>query len=231
LFQEDRLLDWFNVEENIMLVEPNKEKALAYMNKFGVDEYKEKGWYETPVTRLYNLEGESKIVSHDEAQTMVKNGWYNKPVSQLYNIEGTSQIVYSEYVNSELEKGWYEEPVALINSAREEKIATLSQAETLRNEGWFFKEYYNGLYDLGYQLKDYISKRSGKFGIYVKNLNTGEFVLLNDNQYYSASIIKLFVMAGIYSEIEKGNLEKTPLVEKYLNSMITVSDNLSSISL
>ncbi len=42
LFQEDRLLDWFNVEENILLVEPNKEKALAYMNKFGVDEYKEK---------------------------------------------------------------------------------------------------------------------------------------------------------------------------------------------
>lgn len=39
LFQEDRLLNWFNSKENIMLVEPNTEKVNEYSNLFGVNEF------------------------------------------------------------------------------------------------------------------------------------------------------------------------------------------------
>ena len=42
LFQEDRLLNWFSAKENVMLVEPDKEKAEYYMTVFGVDEFADK---------------------------------------------------------------------------------------------------------------------------------------------------------------------------------------------
>lgn len=41
LFQEDRLLNWLNAEENIMLVEPDKNKAQEYMQNFGVEDFKD----------------------------------------------------------------------------------------------------------------------------------------------------------------------------------------------
>lgn len=37
LFQEDRLLNWLNAKENILLVEPSKEKVEKYSKLFGVD--------------------------------------------------------------------------------------------------------------------------------------------------------------------------------------------------
>ncbi len=39
LFQEDRLLNWLNAKENIMLVEPDNDKVLEYSKLFGVDEF------------------------------------------------------------------------------------------------------------------------------------------------------------------------------------------------
>ena len=39
LFQEDRLLNWLNAKENIMLVEPDAKKVEDYSNSFGVDEF------------------------------------------------------------------------------------------------------------------------------------------------------------------------------------------------
>lgn len=39
LFQEDRLLNWLTAMENIMLIEPDKDKATDYIVSFGVDEF------------------------------------------------------------------------------------------------------------------------------------------------------------------------------------------------
>lgn len=39
LFQEDRLFNWLNSKENIMLVEPSIEKAEEYISAFKVDEF------------------------------------------------------------------------------------------------------------------------------------------------------------------------------------------------
>jgi NitT/TauT family transport system ATP-binding protein len=42
MFQEDRLLNWMTAEENIMFVEPSKEKAEEYMRLLGINEFKNK---------------------------------------------------------------------------------------------------------------------------------------------------------------------------------------------
>lgn len=52
LFQEDRLLNWLNAKENIMLVEPDEIKVQEYIKIFGVDEF----FYEMP----QNLSGGMK---------------------------------------------------------------------------------------------------------------------------------------------------------------------------
>ena len=135
---------------------------------------------------------------------------------------------YYPYGNELYESSWHMEPPAIVEKNNDVKIVPVSMTEKYRYEGWNVKEYNLGLYTLGEEIKDYIKKKDGKYGIYVKNLKTGQTLILNDNQYSSASIIKMFVMAGIYSEINKGNVEKTPTVERFLKAMITVSDNYAS---
>lgn len=50
---------------------------------------------------------------------------------------------------------------------------------------------------------------AGSYGIFVKNLKTGESFSLNENkQFESGSLYKLWTMAVVFNEIEKGNLEE-----------------------
>lgn len=85
-----------------------------------------------------------------------------------------------------------------------------------------------GLEDLKTQISDYISSLNGDWGVYVKNLNTNEFLTINEHEMYSASLIKLFIMAETYHAIEDGRLPQSDEVNNLLNKMITVSDNNSS---
>lgn len=71
-----------------------------------------------------------------------------------------------------------------------------------------------------------IPQLGGSFwSVYVKDLKTGDVLSVNNRAVYPASIIKLFVMEGIYSEIKAGRLKKTAAVKSLLHEMITVSDN------
>src|SRR6476659_4401719 len=48
---------------------------------------------------------------------------------------------------------------------------------------------------------------NGNVGIYVKNLKTGKIAQINaDSLFPTASMIKVPIMCGVFSEIEKGNL-------------------------
>lgn len=82
-----------------------------------------------------------------------------------------------------------------------------------------------GLTDLREQLVETIGGYNGKTSIYVKNLDTNEYLSITDEQIKSASLIKLYNMATVYDELQKGNLEKNSEVTKYLSNMITASDN------
>lgn len=97
-----------------------------------------------------------------------------------------------------------------------------------------------GMETLEPQLKSMIAGYEGTWSIYVKNLNTEEEIILNDQKIYPASLIKAFVMAASYEnmdqilEHEAALMKKEPddaevqtKVNDLLWNMITVSDNES----
>ncbi|MCD8155691.1 MAG: serine hydrolase, partial [Clostridiales bacterium] len=67
----------------------------------------------------------------------------------------------------------------------------------------------------------------GTWSVYIKNLETGDILNLNEQSMYPASVIKAFVMASVYNEINEGRLTETSTISSLLNSMITISDNES----
>lgn len=80
----------------------------------------------------------------------------------------------------------------------------------------------------------------GTWSVYVKNLDTQEEILLNNTPLYSASLIKAFVMAASYENMEEILQHEAALkkeepdspgvkakVDELLWNMITVSDNES----
>lgn len=97
-----------------------------------------------------------------------------------------------------------------------------------------------GVENLEPVLTELLSGYDGEWSVYVKDLNTEQSLLINDRPYYSASLIKAFVMAKSYSNMEmlkenetvrlKNAAPETVRVklEDLLWNMITVSDNESS---
>ena len=89
------------------------------------------------------------------------------------------------------------------------------------------------------QLEKMLSGYQGTWSVYVKDLNEEKEILINDTSLYSASLIKAFVMAKTYEDMEqvkadeakKLNTADTKTVDVKLNdllwNMITVSDNES----
>lgn len=82
-----------------------------------------------------------------------------------------------------------------------------------------------GLNLLKHSLQTQIDGYAGEWSIYVKNLDTNEYMMINNIPVQAASIAKLYNMATVYDEMAKGNLEKDSTVEAMVFDMITVSDN------
>lgn len=70
-----------------------------------------------------------------------------------------------------------------------------------------------------------VSRYSGSWSVYVKNLETGDIINLNEIAMYPASTIKAFVMASTYEQIKNNQIAYTSTIKRYLNEMITVTDN------
>ena len=97
-----------------------------------------------------------------------------------------------------------------------------------------------GMDNLKPQLEKMLSGYQGTWSVYVKDLNEEKEILINDTSLYSASLIKAFVMAKTYEDMEqvkadeakKLNTADTKTVDVKLNdllwNMITVSDNDSA---
>ena len=97
-----------------------------------------------------------------------------------------------------------------------------------------------GMDNLETQLESMISGYTGTWSVYVRDLGTGEEIILNNQPLYSASLIKAFTLAAAYDNMEnvrtnEGKILNTdPLsdttAEKLHNllwNMIAVSDNES----
>lgn len=96
-----------------------------------------------------------------------------------------------------------------------------------------------GIENLRPQLEKMIAEYEGEWSVYVKDLTTDNSILLNDKSLYSASLIKVFVMAKTYRDLEEikvnearklntSDMEAASVkVNDLLWNMITVSDNES----
>ena len=101
-----------------------------------------------------------------------------------------------------------------------------------------------GIENLEPQLASAVSGYDGNWSVYVKDLETGDEIILNDEQMYSASLIKAFVMAKTFQDMDlvlkneakqmKTDAEAETVqakVDNLLANMITVSDNESCTEL
>ena len=77
-------------------------------------------------------------------------------------------------------------------------------------------------------IKKQLPEDNGEWSVYYKNLKSGEECSINNHKMVSASLIKLFIMAMVYDEIKKGNLQDTDEIESLMEKMITISHNDSS---
>ena len=75
------------------------------------------------------------------------------------------------------------------------------------------------------QLSSMTSRWGGSWSVYVKNLDTGDVLNLNETAMYPASVIKTFVMAATFDRIKNGKLSYNSRVKELMKEMITVSDN------
>ncbi len=86
----------------------------------------------------------------------------------------------------------------------------------------------NALEELAPQLDAIAASVTGaqsKVAYYVKNLTTGDTIEKDDSKMYSASLIKLYIMAEIYRQADAGELTIDASIKDKLTRMITVSDN------
>lgn len=64
------------------------------------------------------------------------------------------------------------------------------------------------------------------YGVFVKNLKTGETYGYNQNlKFETASLYKLWVMGAVFEKISKGELSNSPVNQQAIEKMITLSDN------
>jgi len=80
-------------------------------------------------------------------------------------------------------------------------------------------------------LEKRVAALQGDWAIYIKDLQSGETIVINNHKMKSASLIKLFIMVAVYTQSENGSLTLNKKTLKLLNKMITVSDNEASNTL
>lgn len=72
----------------------------------------------------------------------------------------------------------------------------------------------------------YLINDSETYGVYIKNLKTGETYGYNQNlKFETASLYKLWIMGTIFEKISKGELSNSPTNQGAIEKMITLSDN------
>lgn len=74
------------------------------------------------------------------------------------------------------------------------------------------------------QINSALSGFSGEWSVYVKNLDSGKSISINNRQIYAASLIKLFAMSSAYQQVSEGILQESEIYD-IIYPMITQSSN------
>lgn len=153
------------------------------------------GWYEEPVCRIYNEANEEKLIFDSDYPMYQKSGWAKEPYVSVYLADGTEKRIVTSDVPLYIADGWLEE-----------------------RPDW------EGLSALKNELVAYLSGK-GNWGVFVQNLENNEYLVIREERYSAASLIKLFTMASVYEQMRQGNLENNAHTQRLLHEMIAYSSN------
>ncbi len=172
-------------------------------------------------------ENEAKEIKAKEASLYIEDGWYEVPVVRIYNKDGGTLLITEESFAGYDSDEWAKEPFkAVYSDTAEVMMVVESEYEEYLSDGWHATPPdHEGLSKLKTEIESFIKTQSGSWGVFIQDLSTNEYLLINEAHYSAASLVKLYTMATTYSEIEKGNIEKTEDISHNLRIMITESSN------
>ena len=83
-----------------------------------------------------------------------------------------------------------------------------------------------GLSNLESQLRTMTGRFAGQYSIYVRNLDTGEYMMINNGiRQNPASLMKVFAVGAAHQQIARGRMQMTPQIRRWMTETITISTN------
>ena len=178
-----------------------------------------------------------RYIDNFTLENTVLNGWYY--FNENGRLDTSNEMHYVDMVcNGRTFEGYYY--FGGENGALVQESGVTPEGFPVDEDGLVAVMENLGMETLKPQLRKMLLEYDGTWGLYVKNLDTGEHWTFNYQSLYSASLIKAFVMAETYlnmdavleHEAAKMNTspDNTSVQEKVYNllwNMITISDNES----
>lgn len=198
---------------------------------FSPDEHLKKGYY------YFEEDGR---LSRKKALRRVTGTLYGKEVDGLYYFGDANARLSTKSGWRKIDNEWYcfsgngyvyqNQWAGIYYMGEDGKMLKSSRTPDGNYVGYDGKKCEKDEVRLG-ELRDKIAEEckqtGGDWSVYVKDLDTGDYLVTNETPVYSASVIKPFVMASVYDCMERGTVQDSPKVQSLLKSMITVSDNES----
>jgi len=150
------------------------------------------------------------------------SGWVKKGTKKYYYKNNQKVTGWKRIKNK---KYYFNKKGQLQTNRMIEKNKYVNKKGVLVSKKDIYKNSKKGLQSLEKKLRKMVGGYGGTYSIYVKNLDTNKYCMINNQSIYPASLIKLYNMGCIYEYLEKNKINKTPQITGWINSMITVSSN------
>lgn len=181
--------------------------------------------------------GQVRFVNAQEADGTIFDGYYYFNEYGRMDIEGSIQEVQMTINGREFDGYYY---FGGKNGVLFQEGGTTPEGFQVDEQGKVAECGEFGMDALEPHLKSMVETYDGDWSVYVKNLNTGENFSINNRSMASASLIKTFLLAKTYQDMEtvlehesvrikadKNSEAVSRKVTDLLYNMITVSDNES----
>lgn len=172
--------------------------------------------YSTPYTGWLKL---ANGTYHFDKNGIMATGW-TQIGSRQYYFQSNGKLVTNRWISAHYVG---EEGYMLTNTLTPDNIYVGNDGYANNSLGTNGST--EGLSRLKATLEDMLSGYSGTWSVYVKDLNANEYLSINNIQYFSASLIKLYCAAAAYDRMAQGELEETESVDSLMSQMISISDN------
>lgn len=170
-------------------------------------------------------------VFYQALATIWRNAWYNYPMNSKYFpvvlAVFVAGIIFSVFVYFDSHSAKVTKISPVVSASNQLLGSTTKTANTLEKV-----DVPSSPTKALNSLKSLISKKSGTYGFYIKDLTSGEIYAYNENKnMYAASLYKVPVAIATFREIEKGNISLDQVVEYKKEDISTGSGKLQESAL